>query len=471
VTPNAPVERVVLIAPKIVAPRGFPSVGVTQIATYLHERGVQVRVVDTQFTRESPEEALSEPGRALVGVSVDSRTIFRGLELASRARELGHEVVLGGVHPSLLGAAFLDAFPDELWAIRGDGEIPMLAMYHALRGEASLTDVPGLIFRDEAGVARANPPEVVGELDSLPPPDFHLAGIDSIPFYPLSTSRGCPHHCIYCTVGTLSRHSFRANSAERVVAELALAKRRYGTRRYVVVDENFAHDRERVLEICALHRRERLDMLWTAFEGIRADDIEPKMLEALRESGCRWLFFGIETSDDEVLHQVAKQSEVSTTIKALGLGRKFGFKLGGFFVVGMPGSSFDKEMASVELATGGALDEANFWMATPYYGTPLHRWVLKRATLLRQPLGDGLINSLSTMPFFEFDGFPAEEIKRAHTIANLRSGVRLFLEDYEGQRLSRREREARIDALTLDVDPSLLSEGAGVPTNSQERKS
>ena len=420
-------REILLVAPEIINPRSMPCVGLGYIGAFLASKGLRVRIIDAQFTKEDPEPVLAASPPTLVAIGVDSRTIERGLQCAKRAKAFGHTTLLGGLHVSLVKGEILKH--DQVdYGIVGDGEMSMLQLVEALQGQRKPEDVSGLVWRDPQRNIRVNPNTTELEsLDELPFPDYRLAGINQFPLYPLVTSRDCPYKCIYCTVGSISHGRFRFRSPESCIDEIIAAKERYGIRGFLVVDENFAANKKRALRFCQLLIERKVNLPWTAFEGIRADSLDDHFLTLLRDAGCRWVFFGIETAENAVLQTILKGSKFARIEKSVALVRRFGLKVGGFLIVGLPASNFECDMQSVEWAATN-LDRSQFWISIPYYGTPLYRWVLDNGTLLREPIGDNLVNSLCTMPFYETPSYPEEQVKRAHAIASLRTGVDFFFD-------------------------------------------
>src|SRR6185295_13184532 len=76
---------ILLIAPEIINPRSMPCVGLGYVGAYLASRGLPVRIVDAQYTKEDPLPVIRASEPTLVAVGVDSRTIERGLRIARAA--------------------------------------------------------------------------------------------------------------------------------------------------------------------------------------------------------------------------------------------------------------------------------------------------------------------------------------------------------------------------------------------------
>jgi hypothetical protein len=123
-------RQILLVAPEIVNMRSMPCVGLGYIGTYLKNRGLDVRIVDSQFTKEDPAPVLASASPTLVAIGVDSRTVERGLKIARLAKRHGHTTLMGGLHVSLVKDEILN-YPEVDFGIVGDGEVPTLQLIDA----------------------------------------------------------------------------------------------------------------------------------------------------------------------------------------------------------------------------------------------------------------------------------------------------------------------------------------------------
>ncbi|MCP3915106.1 MAG: B12-binding domain-containing radical SAM protein [bacterium] len=424
-------NRVLLVSPLVYRSRSYPNVGLGYVGAHLARYGIDVRIVDTNFTGEDPYAALRESDALVVGIACESRNVLEALELAKFAKGLGHVTVLGGLHVTLIKGEILDSAGVD-FAIHGEGEQPMLELVHALREGRSHEGIAGLIHRrasEPAGEVVVEPAVNVPDLDDLDFPRYELAGVSEIYEYPLITSRDCPYDCNFCTVGTISGRSWRQRRPEHLVEELLEARRRYGIKRFFVADEMFSLNMERVKTFCRLLIKKKNNMEWSVMEGLRADRVDAELLQLMKQSGCRWVIYGIESVDEDVFANISKGERLSKIDKAVQLAKSEGMRVGGYFVIGLPESTFERDMRSIRYVKEMGMDYAAFWMANPYYGTPLYQWVKDNAVILREPIGDNIVNSLSTMPLFETQQYPGRLVKKAHAICNLRMGYRSFYDE------------------------------------------
>ena len=200
--------------------------------------------------------------------------------------------------------------------------------------------------------------------DALPLPRYDR--FDSLPLfqanwrsgawpYYLLTSLGCPFRCTYCAS---RKRPWRRRSVAHCMEELREAKARWGIRRFDVIDDCFNADRDRVLEFC--EQAQALDLPWTCANGLRADRFDEAMARALKRSGCRYLSFGVESLDDTVLKTNQKGETAEQITQAIVTAQKyFPGRVNGFFIIGLPGSSYASDLGTLRWAIRQGIS-ANF---------------------------------------------------------------------------------------------------------------
>ncbi len=163
--------------------------------------------------------------------------------------------------------------------------------------------------------------------------------------YAIMTSQGCPFGCTYCAS---RRRKWRPRSPNNCRDELAQARERWGIQRFVVLDDCFNVDRERVLEFC--HEVAPLALTWFCGNGLRADRFDAAMAEAMARAGCDSVSFGVESTDPDVLCAIEKGETIEQIEAAVAAATKHFDAVNGFFIIGLPGSSYEKDLASLRWA-------------------------------------------------------------------------------------------------------------------------
>jgi anaerobic magnesium-protoporphyrin IX monomethyl ester cyclase len=350
---------------------GF-NAGLGYLSAALKAAGHEVRVVDfnndSSHSRSRMNALLAwEPG--IAGFSLKTNTNKAAMELAALFDKGKTKIVAGGPGVTCEKDAFLRDYPVYDACFTGEAEETFAA--HLADVVAGKRADYGLHY-------------LAAELDKLPFPDY--SGFDTVSRikrkYPLVTSRGCPYDCVYCSVNKISGRQWRKRSPENVIEELKQARGKYGIERFDVADDNFTMDLGRAKEICRLMIGARLGLKWGCINGIRADRVDEELLVLMKNAGCDVVWFGIESMNEEVFDSIKKGEKLDAVKKAVGYAKKAGISACGFFIAGLPGSTYEKDMKSLEKARELGLDESLWSLSTPYPHTELWDWSEKNAKWL-----------------------------------------------------------------------------------------
>jgi radical SAM superfamily enzyme YgiQ (UPF0313 family) len=328
----------------------------------------------------------------LVGATASTCQVKAAWRLLAAAGEAGAFTVIGGPHPSSL--------PDESLAggavdcvVVGEGEETLAELASRIENGKGPEGLAGASWtgggRAVTGLAR--PP--LRDLDSLPFPAWEaFPRLEAYgnpqpllsrltPAFPLMTSRGCPYACSFCFKGVFGRE-WRTRSPASVLAEWEWLVRRHGAREIAVQDDSFNIDRDRALAICRLVAGAGFRAAWSTPNGIRADRVDAELLDAMRESGCVRVSFGVESGDQRILDALGKGETLDCMEKAFGLARKAGIRTTGFFMFGNLGEDERTMDATTSFAIRVDPFYAQFTMATPYPGTGLYDEVVRNGELV-----------------------------------------------------------------------------------------
>jgi len=119
------------------------------------------------------------------------------------------------------------------------------------------------------------------------------------------SSFGCPFKCSFCAVVPIYNARWKGKSAEGIYKDIKWLKDNFGGNAIEFHDNNFFVSEKRTVEFASLIKPE--NMIWWG-EG-RIDTIDKytdSSLALMRESGCKMIFFGAETGNDEILKKMDK---------------------------------------------------------------------------------------------------------------------------------------------------------------------
>ncbi|MCI4445522.1 MAG: radical SAM protein [Candidatus Aminicenantes bacterium] len=355
----------------------IPRLGTILLATMLRERGYEARV----FVEDVADLDWSVIEQSeLVGISTITSTAPRAYVLADRIRALGIPVVMGGPHVSFMPDEALDHAD---FAVRGEGEESFFQLLAYLeKGRPALSTIRGLSFKAKDGKKTHNPAaEFIQDLDSLPEPDFSLVHRwKPSHIYPISTSRGCPYGCRFCSVIQMFGRKYRFKSVEATVKELKLAAEvSRGTK--FIVDDNFAADIKRAKEILRAALAERIKMTWST--QVRVDVAKDReLVRLMADSGCHTLYIGFESINPATLKAYNKKQGLEDIVTCIRTLKDYGLHIHGMFVLGADPDTVETIRRTAEFAAKYRIDTVQFMILTPLPGTPLYDQLVEDKRLL-----------------------------------------------------------------------------------------
>ncbi len=242
-------------------------------------------------------------------------------------------ILLGGPHATILDREILSRFPCFDLVVRNEAELTLLPVLEALSG-GDLSKIPGVTYRTSAGVA-ANPGEpLITDLDTLPFPAFDsypLEGLD-LPEMKIEAGRGCPFQCTFCSTATFFGRRYRLKSPERIGAEMDYLHARYGFTRFGLTHDLFTVDRRKVLAFCRYIRGK--GYTWGC--SARMDCVDEELLAEMAASGCRSIYYGIETGSARLQKIVDKHLDLALVEPGIAETRRLGMEGVASFITGFP---------------------------------------------------------------------------------------------------------------------------------------
>ena len=344
-------------------------------------------------------------------------------------------IVLMGQHPSARPENCLSEL-DVDFVVIGEPENTVLELVDALEaGKQNFNDIDGLGFRKNGKPALTGKRAIIANMDSLPFPARHmlpmklyneavkenpLRGEISKPWTIVTTSRGCPYNCVFCTTCIVWGRTWRARSPKNVVDELEYLVKTYGIKQVDFYDENMTQDKKRVADICDLIVERGLRLEWFTPNGIRADTLDEALLRKMKRAGCKKIRVAPESGVQRIVDEViGKNLDLKTVEQAVVLCKKVGIKVGCFFVLGLIGETKADIEETIRFAYKlrrlGA-DSLIFSIAMPIYRTALYEQA-KQGGYLREGFCDYAL--AATEPLIETPQFSAEDLRQLCAKANM----------------------------------------------------
>ena len=345
---------------------------------------------------------LKDENVGLVGIGAMTRMVAKAYRVADAIRAAGIPVVMGGPHVTELPDEALgrDGGPRHADAValgEADETWPRI-IADAVRGQ--LKDIYAPL--DEAGKERKpslQPYPIIPweemeleQFDMVPKSvrpllERYGSGWHSLHLIPIESGRGCPYGCEFCTVTGFFGDSIRFRANDDIVEELLRLKRRARTSRGQVmvffIDDNFAINIKRTKSLLRDIIAAGAQLPWLA--QISANLLrDEELVDLMAESGCRWVFIGMESIDPVNLADVNKSFnkpvEYAPVLNRLA---QRGIYAVTSFIFGLdndtPGVA-DRTLEQIESWPAGL---PVFGQLTPFPSTPLYERLRKDGRLTR----------------------------------------------------------------------------------------
>ena len=389
--------KVVLINPPFNRYGGVKGLGGTMLplnlcclAAYVRQKhpDIEFKILDAEIRGISHEETAEEAATFLpdlIGITANTCVFDSVIDLTAelKARLPDVPVIIGGPHPSALPErSLLESKAD--FAVMGEGELTFEEVTARLKeGENDWSKINGLAYLDENRNVHVNLPRaLIKDIDILPFPARDLVECNLYsppptkrvslgPSTLMATSRGCSFNCGFCGAQTVWTRKVRARSAVLVVAEIEECIDKYGIRSFSFADEFFTAHRKRVLEICRLMCRRKLDIRFVC--SARAQGLDLEVLEAMKEAGCCEISFGIESGNPEILKRIDKSLNLDEALRAINLTKKVGITTHASYMMGYIGETEETIQDTIHFAKKLNTEIAAFFIASPLPGTRLYK--------------------------------------------------------------------------------------------------
>ena len=357
------------------------------LAGYMMKYGKKVTLIDEEVTPVTmnmiDEYVKGADGPPIFGITSLTANIYRGIEIASeiKARFKDGYIVFGGIHPTIMPDEVLRSGVADI-IVRNEGETTMTALYDILKEGGDFRDVPGISYMAD-GEPKHNPQGELVDMADVPVFPYHIfePHRDRYDFGFLTTSRGCPYECIFCSQRSITGKSYRYSPIEIVVETIDKLVNYYGQKALVFSDDNFVVGKKRVKELCEAIVENGFHKKANFMCQVRGDSMNEEVLEHLKAANFIGLSFGIETASDRLMDLLKKAETVQDNVDGIMMAKKHGFKVSGTFILGLPTETREERAAAYKLARSLDLEYVRFNNATPYPGTELYEIAKKEGRL------------------------------------------------------------------------------------------
>lgn len=367
------------------APPNNVPLGLLYIASYLEEAGHNVDICDLNALRQiNPDreywlKKYLKPYDfiGLSGLIVTYQEQRRVLDFI-----IEHDRIFG--FPTLIsGGGLATSVPDFTF-----DNMPELDLIVIGEGEKAMLDIVDEIADDKYEGSVING-ELIDNLDELPFPAWDKVPVEEVylknPIWGAGAgnsskigyqakksmnmimSRGCPYNCNFCS--RMYGRKYRLRSVDNVIEEIYTLKKLYDVDFVGFVDDNTTASFTWVLEFCDKMIKAKLGVKWGG--SARVDALSPELLTLMKQSGCEWLGFGVESASPEILERMNKKATPEQAAKAIKMTRDAGIYANCTFIAGYTNEKIDDLRETAKFMRENDCLNSIFF-ATPYPQTQLY---------------------------------------------------------------------------------------------------
>ena len=232
------------------------------------------------------------------------------------------------------------------YAVLGEGEITTVELIKALKNNENIDSLEGIVHKKNGHYIKNNDRAVISDINSIAFPDYDSFGMDEylsnqytndIYFmykddeprnFSMIMGRSCPYSCNFCfhPLG----NKYRQRSLDNFFEELDIVIAKYKINSLSIYDELFSSNKQRVYDFCV--RIKPYKLKWIV--QMRVDIIEDELLKAMKDAGCYYISYGIESFSDKILLNMKKKINKKDIEKALELTYKNEIGIQGNFIFG-----------------------------------------------------------------------------------------------------------------------------------------
>lgn len=337
------------------------NLGIKYIVSYLKSKNVYCDYIEGNFSNNDEiVSSILNRRYNIIGFSINHQPLLVScLEIINKIKKVYNpHVCLGGYYPTFNYNYVLVKYPEIDSIILTEGEVSFYKLCVNLNKKKTLKTIDGIVFREEDNKLFINKkPVLTKNLDDLPFPvrDENSLFMGNKHFF-ISSSRGCPFECSFCSVRSFYKlakcKTWRPRSPENIIDELKNINKIYGLSTIGFIDPNFlgstSKGYDRSLKIAKLLHSNFPNVLWSI--DARCDDITFDLFSILKENGLAHVFLGVESFYDPTLSNIFNKKLTSdVAIKSINILKKLNIDIEIGFIMFHPYTTLEELKFNAEV--------------------------------------------------------------------------------------------------------------------------
>jgi len=373
----------------------FP-LGLAYLASVCRKAGHEVKIYN-QDVYHWPEshllDLLNREYFDVIGVGVIAgyyqyRKLLKISEAINNAKNRPF-YILGGHGPSPEPEYFLKKTEADAVVIR-EGEVTIIELLKALENKEELSSVKGIAFLRDGKCVQTPKRPLIENIDNIPFPAWDLFPMDHYALLReaniknrercmlVVSGRGCKFKCNFCY---RMMEGYRTRSPESIIEEIRTLQKDYTISYIDFQDELLMGSVDRTVELCEKFIKSKIGFRW--FCNGRLNYAKPEVLGLMKNAGCVFINYGIESLDEKALRTMKKSLTVKQITTGIESTLAAGISPGLNIIFGNIGETEDSLKRDVEflLKYDDHTQLRTIRPVTPYPGCPLYYYAIEKGLL------------------------------------------------------------------------------------------
>ena len=365
-----------------------PPLGIAYMASVLEKNGYNdIQIIDNNVIGNDKEleHIIKKSKPDIVGITVMTMYLHETERVANIIKNIDTNitVVVGGPHPTIMPEEILKDKNIDI-AIIGEGEYTFLELVKSFETKKPFNEINGICYKLNSKTKRTKPRNQISNLDELPYPTRDLLPMEyyssNMPQYPMimpvthiCAVRGCPFNCSFCqpTVKKLFGVKARYRNPEKVVDEMEYVTEKYKLGSVNIDGDTLTANKEWINSFCDIIKERNLDILW--YISTRVNTVTKKMLQKMKDSGCYFIQFGVESGSQRILDDIMhKGITVKETKDCFRWCREVGIMTNANIMIGSPTETRYDIFLTYKLLKKIEPDYISTYVTNPLPGTYLY---------------------------------------------------------------------------------------------------
>lgn len=360
-----------------------PPIGILYIAAVLRKADFIVSIVDAfalNLTINETVELVMKENPDYVGISCNYSPLHNiTLQISQEIKALMPElkIFVGGNHATASADKLLLQSSGNIDVIcMGQGEITALSYVSSVENKMDLSQIQGIAYLEKQKVVQNAMHSILNQLDEIPFPAYDLIDMSIYDRYNIIASRGCPFSCTYCASNVILKRNVKYRSVENIADEIELLLTNYGPKMFWFSDDTFTANIKFATALMDEIERRKLEFEWSCLT--RVNDTSIELLKKMKKNGCKYISYGIESGNDQMLLSMNKKITKAEIINTIALTKEAGIDVYTFFLIGYPGETQESVEDSFNLILESKPTGASFAIVIPLPGTEMWKILEER---------------------------------------------------------------------------------------------